>query len=86
MSKDLEFHYVISYREGHGWDVAADVENACLPDGTIYKWGQNDVGGEWFFAYEDSDDEENLSIADLDSQHYRVLKWALARLNDNEEK
>ena len=79
-TKDLEFHYLVSYREGFGWDVAVDVEDAVMSDGTIYHWN-NDGSGGWFFAYEDSDDPENSSIADLDTAHYRMLKSALLELN-----
>lgn len=80
-SKDLEFHYVVSYREGYGWDISVDVEQAVMTDGTIYHWN-NDGSGGWFFAFEDSPDEENASIADLDTSHYRMLKSALRLLNE----
>ena len=80
MSKDLEFHYVVCYREGYGWQIAADVEDAVMSDGTIYEW-HPDGGGEWFFAYEDADDEEISSIANLDTSHYFVLKSALRQMN-----
>lgn len=81
MAKDLEFHYLISYREGLGWDVAADVESAVMPDGTIFRW-IDESSGEWLFAYEDSPDDENASIADLDTSHYSMLKSALNLLNE----
>lgn len=81
-SKDLEFHYLVSYREGFGWDVAVDVEDAVMSDGTIYHWNNDGVTGGWFFAYEDSPEEENASIADLDTSHYRMLKSALSLLNE----
>lgn len=78
MSPDkLQFHYVISYREGEGWQVCPDVEEACLPDGTIYDWENY----EWFRAYEDSDSPELSSIADLDTAHYRVLHSMLRQMN-----
>jgi len=78
MNKDLEFHYVVSYREGYGWQTCPDVEEACLPDGTIY----DVTHSEWFTAYEDSDDPENSSIAGLDTDHYRMLHSALRLLNE----
>ena len=81
MNKDLEFHYVVSYRECYGWDIAVDVEDGTMTDGTIYEW-YPEGGGKWFFAYEDSQDDENASIADLDTEHYRMLKSALHLLNE----
>lgn len=80
MTNDLEFHYVVSYREGYGWSIATDVEQAVMTDGTIYDWNNDGISG-WFFAYEDSEDEENSSIADLDTEHYRVLQSALRQMN-----
>lgn len=79
-SKDLEFHYVVSYRECYGWSIAADVEEAVMSDGSIYEWYPAG-GGEWFNAFEDSDDEENSSIADLDTSHHSMLKSALRMMN-----
>lgn len=81
MSKDLEFHYVISYREGFGWNIAADTEDALFTDGTIYDWNKGGSYDAWFFAYEDSDDPENQAIADLDTAHHSVLLSALSRMN-----
>lgn len=80
MNKDLEFHYVISYRECYGWQIAVDVEDSVMSDGTIYEW-YPEGGGKWIMAFEDSPEEENSSIADLDTAHYRVLKSALAQMN-----
>jgi len=77
----LEFHYVVSYREGIGWSIAVDVEDTVMSNGTIYHWN-NDGTGEWFFAYEDSPEDENSSIADLDTSHYRMLTSALNLLNE----
>jgi hypothetical protein len=70
MSNDLEFHYVVSYREGIGWDIAVDTESALFTDGTIYDWNAN----EWIVP---NGDEE-----DIDLQHYRMLKYALAQINN----
>lgn len=81
MNKDLEFHYVVSYRDGHGWQIAADTEDALFTDGTIYDWNKEGSYEAWFFAFEDSDDPENSSIADLDTAHYSVLKSMLAMMN-----
>lgn len=69
MSNDLEFHYVVSYREGYGWDIAADTESALFTDGTIYDWNAN----EWIVP---NGDEE-----DIDLQHFRMLKYAIAQIN-----
>lgn len=80
MNKDLEFHYVVSYRECYGWQIALDVADSVMSDGSIYEW-YSAGGGQWFNAYEDSEDEENSSIADLDTEHYRMLKSALAQMN-----
>ena len=77
MNNNLEFHYIVSYREGYGWQTVPDVESALMPDGTIY---DNDKY-EWLVAYEDSEDEENSSIADLDTEHYRMLQSALRQMN-----
>lgn len=76
-SKDLEFHYVISYREGFGWQVASDVEQSVMSDGTIYDYDNH----EWIAAFEDSDDEEIAAMADLDTQHFRVLQSGLRKMN-----
>jgi hypothetical protein len=70
MSNDLEFHYVVSYREGYGWTVAADTENAVMPDGIIYNWDTNS----WEIPR-----EETFS---LDIKHYRMLNSALRLLNE----
>ena len=69
MSKDLEFHYVVSYREGFGWYHSADVEDSVMSDGTIYDYDNH----EWLFA---NDDEETLDLAMLS-----VLNSALRRMN-----
>lgn len=82
-TKDLEFHYVVSFREGYGWQHAIDVEQAVMTDGTIYHWN-NDGSGGWFNAYEDSEDIENSAIADLDTYNYSLLKSALHSLNKGE--
>lgn len=71
MSNNLEFHYVVSYREGFGWDIAVDVEQAVMPDGTIYDWTQ---GNGWTFPLEGE-------LETLDLQHYGMLKSALHQLN-----
>lgn len=76
MHDDLEFHYVVSCRGGK-WSVAVDVEQAVMLDGTIYDYENY----EWLFAFEDSDDPEIASIADLDIAHYRMLQSALRMMN-----
>lgn len=76
-SKDLEFHYVISWRDGFGWTHAGDVEQAVLEDGTVYDYDNH----EWIAAFEDSDDDEIASIAALDTSIYRVLQSALRQMN-----
>lgn len=72
MSQDLEFHYVVSYREGYGWSVASDVENAVMPDGTIFDWGEFPS---WTSPY-------NSELEALDLDHYRMLNSALRLLNE----
>lgn len=79
-TKDLEFHFVVSYRECYGWQIALDVNDAVMPDGSIYEW-YPEGGGRWIMAFEDSPEDENASIADLDTEHYSVLKSALAQMN-----
>ena len=81
MSKDLEFHYVVSYREGFGWSTAPDTEEALFHDGTIFDWNAEERFDGWFNAYEDSDEPEMSSIAALDTAHYSVLLSALAKMN-----
>jgi hypothetical protein len=72
MSDNLEFHYVVSYREGYGWGIAIDVEQAVMTDGTIYDWTQ---GNGWTFPLEGE-------LSDLDLHHYRMLNSALNLLNE----
>ena len=79
-TNSLEFHYLVSYHPDEGWQIPVDTEDVKFPEGTIYNWETN----EWFYAYEDSNDPENSSIADLDTAHYRVLKSALLELNEKE--
>lgn len=81
MSEDLEFHYVISYRDGFGWQIASDVCDAVMEDGTIYDWESEPRDEGWFNAYEDSEDDEMAAIAAVDTAHYRVLQSMLARMN-----
>jgi hypothetical protein len=73
MNDNLEFHYVVSYRQGYGWQHALDVEQAVMTDGTIYDWTQG-VG--WIVA------NDELETIDLDN--YRLLKSALYQLNQGE--
>ena len=70
MSNDLEFHYVVSYREGYGWQIAADTEQALFHNGTIYDWTQG-IG--WIVPDDD--------IETIDLEHYRMLNSALRTLN-----
>lgn len=77
MTNNLEFHYVVSYRDGMGWEIAADVESAIFPDGTIYDW--ND--GEWTFP---SGTTTGQAIESLDLAHYTVLKSFLRKMNGEE--
>ena len=74
MSDNLEFHYIVSYRDGFGWTIAADVEQALMTDGTIYDW--ND--GEWIFPSSTTTGQE---IEALDLDHYRVLQSMLRQMN-----
>jgi hypothetical protein len=75
MSEDLEFHYVVSYREGYGWQIAVDVEDAVMTDGTIYDWDTNS----WIFP---SGIDSGKDIETLDLSHYNKLKLALDLLNE----
>ena len=71
MNNNLEFHYVISYSEKYGWQIASDVEQAVMPDGTIYDHNQN----AWLsFATND--------IETLDLEKYVLLNSALRLLNE----
>jgi len=78
MPKDLEFHYVVSYREGIGWDVSPDTESALFTDGTIYDWDKN----EWVVSWTDSEDEQEALLDTLDLSHYRMLKSAINLMNE----
>jgi hypothetical protein len=69
MSEDLEFHYVVSYREGVGWSIAADTETAVFPDGTTYNWNTNS----WDVAIDE--------VEETDLGHYSDLKDVLEQLN-----
>lgn len=75
MSEDLEFHYVVSYREGFGFDIAVDTETALFNEGTIYDWDTNS----WIFP---SNVESGKDVEDIDLHHYRMLKYALAQINN----
>ena len=44
MSK--EYHYVVKWSEGEGWQIDPDTESARFPDGTIYDSEQG-----WQFGY-----------------------------------
>lgn len=78
MSNNLEFHYVVSYREGYGWSIAVDVEQAVMPDGTIYDHDKY----EWLVSWTDSEDTEEAALDKLDLQHYAMLQSALRQLNE----
>jgi len=77
MSEDLEFHYVVSYREGYGWQIAVDVEDAVMTDGTIYDWDTNS----WIFP---SGLDVGKEVEELDLSHYIKLKSVLDLLNKEE--
>jgi hypothetical protein len=70
MSNDLEFHYVVSYRQGIGWGIAVDTEDALFNEGTIYDWEN------------DSWDVEIDEVETIDLEHYRMLNSALRLLNE----
>ena len=74
-AKTLEFHYVVSYQEGLGWQIAGDVESAVFPDGTVYDWTQ---GSGWLVAGHLATGQD---IEALDLEHYRVLKSHLEQMN-----
>ncbi len=71
MSNDLEFHYVVSYREGYGWSISADTEQALFENGTVYDWTQS-IG--WIVPDND--------IETIDLEHYSMLNSALRLLNE----
>jgi hypothetical protein len=70
MSDDLEFHYVVSYRQGIGRSIAVDTEDALFNEGTIYDWEN------------DSWDVEIDEVDTIDLEHYRMLNSALLLLNE----
>lgn len=74
MKDNLEFHYVVSYREGVGWWYVPDVEQAVMPNGTIYDWED----GEWIIPSAVTTGKE---IENLDFQHYKVLQSMLQQMN-----
>lgn len=82
MSDNLEFHYVVSFREGYGWQHAIDVEQAVMQDGTIYDWTQGSGG--WKLSFTDSEDEEESRLDTLDTYNFSMLKSALHSLNQGE--
>jgi hypothetical protein len=69
MSENLEFHYVVSYREGYGWTIASDTEDALFNDGTVYDWKNQ----EWIIP------DDDVEVIDLD--HYSVLQSMLRQVN-----
>lgn len=73
MNNDLEFHYIVSYREAYGWQVSIDLGENLMPDGTIYRWNE-DGTGEWFFP-------NNDELETIDLEHYRMLNSALRQMN-----
>ena len=77
MSDNLEFHYVVSYREGYGWQTVPDTEQAVMPNGTIYDWNEN----KWVVSWTDSEDPEEAALDTLDTEHYRMLNSALRQMN-----
>ena len=74
MHDDLEFHYVVSCRNGF-WELVA--EDDFMPDGTIYDWDEK----RWIVA---PDSTEDGSVEDIDIEQYRVLRYALSLLNRKE--
>lgn len=75
MSEDLEFHYIVSYRDGYGWQIAVDVEDGVMTDGTIYDWDTDS----WIFP---SAIDSGRDITAIDLHHYRMLVSALNLLNE----
>jgi hypothetical protein len=72
-TQDLEFYYVVSYRKGDGWSIAADIETKVFPDGTTYSRNTNS----WDVAVDE--------VEEIDLKHYIKLKDALNLLNNGEE-
>ena len=42
-----EYHYIVKFVEGEGWQIDPDTEDANFPNGTIY----DTEAGEWQFGY-----------------------------------
>jgi hypothetical protein len=78
MSKDIEYHYVVSYREGYGWTIAADTESALFTDGTFYDWADRS----WVVGYDSDEEQSTLEAVDLG--HYLQLTSALRKLSEGE--
>ena len=79
MAKDMEYHYVVSYREGHGWSIAADAENAMFTEGTFYDWESES----WVAGYDSNEEQATLEAVDLG--HYIQLTTVLRNLNEGQK-
>lgn len=79
MSKDMEYHYVVSYREGIGWGIASDTESALFTEGTFYDWESES----WVAGYDSDEEQATLEATDLG--HYIQLTTALRHLNEENE-
>lgn len=75
MSENLEFHYVVSYREGIGWEASLDTEEIVFPDGNIYDWDTNT----WLSP---NSIESEKDVEEIDLDQYRLLKYALRQMNN----
>jgi hypothetical protein len=74
MNEELEFHYVVSYREGIGWSIQTDTEQEVFPNGTVYDWDTNT----WLIQ---SDIVAGEVIEETDLKHFSRLNLALVQLN-----
>jgi hypothetical protein len=72
MNDNLEFHYVVVYREGIGWHFDYETTTAAFPDGTIFDRNQ--------VQFIISDEPE---VTDTDLANYAKLQKALEFLNLN---
>lgn len=72
MNRDIEFHYVISCRNGK-WTHALDVEESMMEDGTFYDYDTH----EWVHY--------DTELEDTDNDYYKILQSALRQMNGEDK-
>jgi iron uptake system EfeUOB component EfeO/EfeM len=77
MNKDLEYNFIVSYREGYGWYANAELEKALFDDASIYNYTDT----EWVRLL-DLPDEIKEVVEGLDLSHYTMLLSAIRLLNE----